>query len=112
MVTIATKSGDLYDLLQSLHSVRQQKSALEKTEKAILANLKPLVDPDFDNLEKTGGEVTIGAGSLQLFRILGTSRTIKAELLLERGVAAEIVSYATKTTMYHQYKVREAKEDE
>ena len=112
MVITATRSGDLHDLLRSLYSIRQQKSDLEKTEKAILVNLKPLVDPEFDNLEKADGKVAVGTGNLLLTRITGTSRTIKSELLLERGVSPEIVNYATKTSIYYQYKVREVREND
>jgi len=43
-------TDNLPDLLKSLYDIRTQKRALDKTEKAILADLKPLVDPKFDAL--------------------------------------------------------------
>lgn len=100
--------NDLSALVASLYAIRAQKRELDKTEKELLAELKPLVDPQFDVLPKTPVE----AGGLVLTRIAGTSRSISADLLLERGVAAEIVSYATKTTEFFQYRVREAKSEE
>ena len=107
---ITDQSTNLSSLFQSLFDIRQQKSVLDKTEKAILANLKPLVDPEFDRLralEEAGPGVPIKSNNLELFRIAGTSRTIKSGLLLERGVSPEIVNYATHTTVYFQYKVKE-----
>jgi len=105
---------ELSSLFQSLYDTRRQKADLEKTEKAIIAEIKPLVDPEFDRLaliEEAGPGVPIASGSLELFRGAGTSRSISAELLLERGVSPDIVSYATKTTTYFQYRIKEAKED-
>jgi len=93
----------LSDLLKSLYDVRDQKKALEKTEKAILADLKPLVDPMFDKLPDT----PVVEGGIALTRIAGTSRSISADLLLERGVSPDIVNYATKTTTYFRYQVKE-----
>jgi len=106
-------TDNLPDLLKTLYDIRTQKNALEKTEKAILADLKPLVDPEFDRLasiEEAGSGVPIQASGLQLFRTAGTSRSIHADLLLERGVSPDIISYATKTTQYFQYRVKEVKE--
>ncbi len=98
-------AAGLTELLASLYNVRQQKSALEKVEKAILVELKPQVDPKFDALP---GEPIV-AGGLVLTRGGGVSRSISSDLLLERGVAAEIIAYATKTTTYFQYRVKEVK---
>ena len=98
-------TDNLSGLLQSVFDVRQQKSALEKSEKVILAELKPLVDPKFEVLP----EAPIVSNGLALMRIAGVSRAISADLLLERGVSPEIVAYATKTTPYFQYRVKEAK---
>jgi len=101
------------DIVAALRGVRQQKSALEKTEKALVAELKPLVDPEFDTYADLGipaNEFVIHAGKLDLFRIMGTSRTIGSDLLLERGVSPEIIAYSTKVTTYFQYRVAEPKE--
>ena len=95
----------LSDLLKSLFDIRQQKSVLDKTEKSILADLKPLVDPMFDKLP----DEPIEENGIVLTRIAGTSRTISADLLLERGVSPDVVSYATKTVPYFQYRTKEAK---
>jgi hypothetical protein len=92
-------------LLESLHDTRKQKAELDKLEKTILAELKPVIDPVFD----TSPDAPITSGNLILARISGLSRTISADLLLERGVAPDIVSYATKTTTFFQYRVKEAK---
>ena len=62
-------TDNLSQLLQSLLDVRKQKSALEKTEKAILARLKPLVDPKFDALP----EEPLVSDGIQLSRSSGTS---------------------------------------
>lgn len=98
-------TNTLSDLLKSLFDVRQQKNALDKTEKAILTDLKPLVDPMFDKLP----DAPVVESGVALTRIAGTSRSIQADLLLERGVSPDIVDYATKTTTYFQYRTKEAK---
>lgn len=94
-----TQDGLIHDLCQ----VRQQKAALDRTEKLILGTLKPMVDPKFDALPD---QPVVGDG-FALTRIPGTTRTISAELLLERGVAPDVVNYATKTTAYFRYSVKE-----
>ena len=99
-------NNKLTELVSSLFTVRQQKSALEKVEKSILDELKPMVDPQFD--EKG---IACHAGDLVLSRTTGTSRTISGDLLLERGVAPDIIADATKTTTYFQYKVKEQGEN-
>lgn len=98
-------SANLSSLFQSLYDVRQQKNTFDKTEKAILADIKPLVDPMFEKLPDT----PVVENGLAMTRIAGTSRAISADLLLERGVSPEIVDYATKTTPYFQYRVKEVK---
>jgi len=98
-------TDNLSDLLKTLFDVRQQKNALDKTEKAVLADLKPLVDPMFDKVP----DAPVVENGIVLTRIAGTSRSIQADLLLERGVSPDVVSYATKTTTYYQYRTKEAK---
>jgi len=98
-------TDNLPDLLKTLYDIRTQKNALEKTEKAILADLKPLVDPKFDALP----DAPIVESGVALTRTTGTSRSIQADLLLERGVSPDVVSYATKTTTYFKYLVKEVK---
>lgn len=98
-------TDNLSNLLKTLFDIRQQKNALDKTEKSILADLKHLVDPMFDKLP---GAPVVESG-IVLTRIAGTSRSIQADLLLERGVSPDIVDYATKTTTYFSYRVKEAK---
>ena len=99
-------SDNLSNLLKTLFDVRQQKSALEKAEKAILADLKPLVDPMFDKLP----DAPVVENGIALTRIAGVSRSIQADLLLERGVSPDIVDYATKTTTFYQYRTKAQKE--
>ncbi len=97
------------ELIESLYKVRQQKAALEKTEKALLSQLKPMVDPVFDQHLDLGlpiSESVIHAGNLDLSRVSGANRSISAELLLERGVSPEIVASATKTVTYYQYRIK------
>jgi len=89
----------LVDLIVSLYDIRRQRTDLEKLEKAALAALKPLVDPKFDELP----DQPIVAMDVYLKRTSGENRTISADLLLERGVAADIIRYATKTTSYFRY---------
>jgi len=98
-------TDNLPDLLKTLYDARQQKNALTKTEKAILDDLKPLVDPMFDALP----DAPVVESGIALTRTVGTSRSIQADLLLERGVSPDVVNYATKTTMYFSYRVKEIK---
>lgn len=89
----------LETLVQNLYDVRRQKADLEKLDKVIVAELKPLVDPKFDALP----DRPIVVDDIALTRIAGVSRTIDADLLLERGVAPDIIQYATKTSNYYRY---------
>lgn len=100
-----SNTSDLATLLKSLLDVRRQKATLEETEKVIMAELKPVVDPMFNELP----DAPVVGDGLILTRISGTHRVINADKLLERGVAADIVNYATKSTTYFQYRVKEAK---
>ena len=95
-------TDNLSALLKNLYDVRRQKSDLEKVEKVILGELKPLVDPMFDKLP----DAPVVENGIVLTRVAGTSRSIQADLLLERGVDPSIVSYATKTTTYFSYRVK------
>jgi len=96
-------TDNLPDLLKTLYDIRTQKRALDKTEKAVLADLKPLVDPKFDALP----DAPVVEDGIALTRTAGTSRSIQADLLLERGVSPDVVNYATKTTPYFIYRVKE-----
>jgi len=98
-------TDNLPELLKTLYDIRIQKRALDKTEKAVLADLKPLVDPMFDVLP----DAPVVENGVALTRTAGTSRSIQADLLLERGVSPDVVDYATKTTTYFSYRVKEAK---
>ena len=96
---------NLSNLLKTLFDIRQQKNVLDKLEKSIIADLKPLVDPMFDKLP----DAPVVESGIVLTRIAGTSRTISADLLLERGVSPDIVAYSTKIVPYFQYRTKEAK---
>lgn len=107
---------DLVGLVSALYDVRKQKSALEKVEDEILSQIKPLVDPELNKLRgvefdvgKKEPTVSMVVGSFSLQRIPGTHRTISADLLMERGVAPDVIAYATKISLYFQYKVKEVK---
>ena len=98
------------NMVTELYETRQKKAELDKLEKAILEALKPLVDPKFDALP---GQLIV-SGDILFSRSSGESRTIKGDLLLERGVSPDVVFYATVTTKYFRYltsipKVRKAK---
>ena len=99
---------NLTALVTNLYDVRKQKTALDKVEKTILVELKPLVDPMLDKYADAGEEIKMGVGNLVLSRGQGTTRNISADLLLERGVAPDVIQYATKTTVYFRYLVKEA----
>jgi len=86
-------------MIAELFETRQKKAELDKLEKAILEALRPLVDPKFDALP----DQPIVSGGIQLSRGASESRTIKGDLLLERGVSPDIIAYATKTTKYFRY---------
>ncbi len=106
---------DLNELISALYAVRQQKSDLERREKLVMAQLKPLADPEFDThldlgLPVSEGGTVIHAGDLDLSRQSGVTRSISADLLLSRGVAADVIASATKTTPYFKYLVKKAKE--
>jgi len=87
------------NMIAELYDTRQKKAELDKLEKAILEALKPLVDPKFDALP----DQPIVSGDIQFSRGAAESRTIKGDLLLERGVAPDVIAYATKTTRYFRY---------
>ena len=87
------------NMITELYEARQKKAELDKLEKAILEALKPLVDPKFDALP----DQPIVSGDIQFSRGLGVNRTIKGDLLLERGVAPDVIAYATATTKYFRY---------
>ena len=103
-------NNQLTSLIVELYDIRQKKSELDKLEKAALEALKPLADPEFDALP---GQPIV-SGDILFSRSSGESRTIKGDLLLERGVSPDVVFYATVTTRYFRYltsvpKVRKAK---
>jgi len=87
------------NMVAELFETRQKKAELDKLEKAILEALKPLVDPKFDALP----DQPIVSGDIQFSRSASESRTIKSELLLERGVAPDVIAYASKVTKYFRY---------
>lgn len=87
------------NMITELYETRQKKAELDKLEKAILEALKPLVDPKFDALP----DQPIVSGDIQFSRSSGVSRTIKGDLLLERGVAPDVIAYATTATKYFRY---------
>ena len=94
-----TMDNRINNMVAELYDTRQKKSELEKLEKAILEALKPLVDPKFDELP----DEPIVVGGIQFKRQGSESRTIKGDLLLERGVSPDIIAYATTTTRYFRY---------
>ena len=87
------------NMITELYEARQKKAELDKLEKAILEALRPLVDPKFDALP----DQPIVSGDIQFSRSSGVSRTIKGDLLLEHGVAPDVIAYATTTTKYFRY---------
>jgi len=91
--------NQINNMITELYDTRQKKAELDKLEKAILEALKPLVDPKFDALP----DQPIVVDDIQFSRGAAESRTIKGDLLLERGVAPDVVAYATKTTRYFRY---------
>jgi hypothetical protein len=91
--------NQINNMITELFEARQKKAELDKLEKAILEALKPLVDPKFDQLP----DAPIVAAGIELSRGSGESRTIKGDLLLERGVSPEIIAYSTTTTTYFRY---------
>ena len=98
-------TSNLSDLMKNLYDTRTQKNALDKIEKAILAEIKPLVDPMFEKLP----DAPVVENGIALTRIAGTSRSIQADLLLERGVDPSIIAYSTKVVSYFQYRTKEVK---
>ncbi len=71
------------------------------------------MDPEFDMYHDLGipvNETVIHVGGFVLTRAAGTNRYVSADMLLERGVAPDIIAYATRTTIYYQYRVKEEKD--
>lgn len=101
-------NNQLNSLITELFDTKQKRVELEKLERAILEALKPLVDPKFDKLP----DQPIVVGDIQLKRIPGENRTVSSDLLLERGVAPEIINYATKVNKYFQYRMHKPKRKE
>lgn len=99
-------------LIAQLYALRQTKAAIEKQEKILLADLKPLVDPELDSLPDSDKTAKLMYGDHELARVPGMNRTIKADKLLERGVSPDIVDYATDTVTYYQYRIRIPKQKE
>ena len=98
-------TDNLANILKTLFDTRQQKNALDKIEKSILADLKPLVDPMFDKLP----DAPVVENGIVLTRTDGTSRSIQADLLLKRGVSPDVIAYSTRTTTFYQYRTKETK---
>lgn len=98
----------LSSLITALYTTRQQKKVLEKEEQDLLGQLKPLADPKFDKSPKQ----SLMGGIARLSRVAGENRSVSADLLLERGVAPDIIQYATKTTPYFRYLTHELKDKE
>ncbi len=98
-------TNNLSNLLKELYDTRTQKNSLDKLEKSILADLKPLVDPMFDKVP----DAPVVENGIVLTRIAGALRSIQADLLLERGVSPDIIDFATKVTPYFQYRTKEVK---
>ena len=96
------------ELIVQLYETRKQKSDAEKLEKAILEALKPLVNPKFDKLP----DQPIVSGEVELKRSSGSRPSISSELLLERGVAPDIIRYATKVSTYFSYLTTKPKKKE
>lgn len=92
-------NNQLSKLVVELFDTRQKRAELEKLEKAIVEALKPLVDPKFDALP--GKPIVVD--DIQFSRNAGVNRSISSDLLLERGVAPNIIAFATKTTPYFRY---------
>ena len=102
----------LSSLVSELNAVRREKSKLEKTEKEIMANLKPLIDPEMDKIAKSvaeGEEVSMPFDNLKLVRSEGSRSEVSADLLLAQGVSPEKIAKATKTTTFFQYRIKEVK---
>ena len=89
-------------LVTKLYNIKQERLALVDKEKAILEELKPLVDPLFD---ASKGE-PIPCNGVVLTRTPSRSTTLSADLLLDRGVSAEVIAYAAKIKKYFQYRVK------
>lgn len=106
---------DINSLLQSLDTIRKQIAVLEKSEKSVLNQIKPIVDPDFNSLPapKKGESYPslFFGGELGLARTPTVHRSISADLLLERGVSPDVINYATKTTNSFQYRIKTKKGD-
>lgn len=95
----------LTSLITELYDVKRQRREIQILEESLLNAIKPLADPKFDALP----DEPIVAGDLQFKRGARETRTVSADLLLERGVAPDIIAYATKTTPYFTYSVSKPK---
>ena len=94
-------------LMKKLYEVKQQRLALGVEEKAILDQLKPMVDPMFDKDNKP-----LSGDGVILTRSAGKSSTVSADLLLDRGVSPEVIMSATKVTTFFRYLVKAEKAED
>lgn len=92
-------------LLHHLRSVRVMQAEGRKQEELVMAAIKPIVDPLFDDPLKSDNLLVLG--DLQLERRPGEARSISAQALLDNGVDIEIINKSTKVSKYYQYRVSE-----
>ncbi len=104
---------DRNELIVQLYNIRQQAHELGKAEKGVLAQLKPLVDWEFDvhgDLGLPVSETVIHAGGIDLSRQSGSTHSISADMLQAQGVSLDVIARATKTTTYFKYLTKKAKD--
>ena len=94
------------ELSLELFALSKARQAAERREKEIKAELDTLTAPWFASGHKL---MPVADGRFDLKRIPGSTSSINREKLLQRGVAPDVIAFATTKTEWHRYAVAEAK---
>ena len=88
----------LPELTVDLYETRQKMKDLETREKAIMAKFRPMVSDQIDACIEPGASEKLTVAGYTITRSPTTHRSISRDRLLERGVAPDIIAYATNTS--------------
>lgn len=104
----------ILDLISRLYTARMMKSSAVSMEKEVMEQfgLKSSLSNLCDHYQVNNSKISIGDYLIK--RTPGTTRTIKADLLMARGVSPDIIAECTTETSYYKYDIEyinEAKEN-
>ena len=101
LVKLQNQTTEIQTWAENVYKARKQKAFWEAVEKENMEKLKAVVNPIFD----TRSDCDYGIGEFKIGRVAGRSSSIKAEKLLQRGVAPDVVEFATSVSEYYRYSV-------